>query len=354
MTVSHRLGVALLALALTAGCAGSDVQPPPAPETTAEPAGDVLSLPDAADSSPRGRADRVPLPEVYREASEGDWRPSPPTPGEPSTGDRALMQVGARSIGTAALGDYVMRYLPDQAETALSQLMERELVQLEAAREGVVANEEHVRRAAAAYVEGNRAAARVEFGDAVSFETLLRERYGRELADYTRDAEALARSAHLRDRLVRLDQLRRPGVLVRALLVADETAAVDVAERLRGGADMTALARRRGLRPPVLPAPLDPGAGALYERLAAASPGDVVGPLGFDGREGEVVRRYWQIVKVLDVWEASAATWSALRSRIESADGELRLGPVRPPEVEAWRRRAVERHPIRRVPQGDR
>ena len=353
MSLSHRLVSVLVMSLLAAGCAGSDVQPPPAPDTSLEPAGDVVDWPEPADPTPRSRADEVPLPEAYRGTGTGDWRPTLPTPGGASAGDRALMQVGSTTIGTAELGDYVMRYLPDQAENALSQLMERELVALEAAREGVAANEDAVRRAAAAYVEGNRAAARVEFGDAVSFETLLRERYGRDLADYTRDAEALARSAHLRDRLVRLDQLRRPGVLVRALLVADETAALDVAERLRGGADMTALARRRGLRPPVLPAPLDPSVGALYERLATGSQGDVIGPLGFDGREGGVTRRYWQIVKILDVWEASSESWEALRNRIEATGGELRLGPVRPAEVELWRRRVVERHPIRRVSRGD-
>lgn len=341
------LAAALSIGLLACGCAGEAVEPPPPPTGEVVTTGEQLAWPDetAAEDAP---ADDVPLPDAYR-PDEGAWRPRLPTPSERGAAATPLVQVGSRTLTTADLGDYLLRYLPDQAESSLSQLMEEALVEQEARAEGITADPAAVQRMAVDYVEGNRRAAQVEYGPDVSFEELLRERYGRDLVQYTADARRLARSAYLRDRLVRLDQLRRPGVLVRALLVRDETRAVDVARRVAAGADMTALASRAGLRPPLFPPPVDPAAGPLYERLSVAAPGEVVGPLAFDGVEDGAPRRFWQIVKILSVWEASEQPWGTLREQIEAPDGSLRLGPVRPSETKLWRARAVERHGVRRL-----
>lgn len=265
--------------------------------------------------------------------------PSPP-PGD--AGDE-ICRVDGRPVTKSALGDFVLRYMPDRAADALDRLVDEAVIEAEAARESVTLDEETVRVRADAYVEDRRRDARVEYGASTDFEKLLRDRYGRDLASFRADAERVVVTLLLRDRLVRLDQFREDGVEVRVLVLGSEEAARAAAKSLRDGADMTILADRIGLRRPAAPAPAARGdipEKDLEAKLFAAAAGEIVDPEPFTAGDGAT---YWQVFRVTRSWRASAEPWTALAARAEES---LRASPVTEEEYRRWRRRAYARHAI--------
>ncbi len=254
--------------------------------------------------------------------------------------DAVLYVVDGRGITNADLGDFILRYFPDRARDALGQLVDEALVTAEAGREGVDVAAGEVRARADAYIEERRRDVRIQYGPDAVLEQLLAERFGRDFESFRRDAERLARVALLRDRLVRLDQIREARVEVRALVFPDRAAADAGLARLRDGADMTLLAERLGLRAPAAPAPLarsDVRPAERAEELFAAAPGDLLGPTPFEAPDG---RTCWEVVKVVAAWPGDGAPWPELRERVEA---ELRRRAVGVPEYLAWRGRAIER-----------
>jgi hypothetical protein len=254
-----------------------------------------------------------------------------------------LWRVDGREITAADLGDFVLRYLPDRAAEALDQLVDEAVVAAEAARESVTVADADVEGAADAYVEDRRRSVRVQFGPSTDFETLLRERWGRDLAQFRADAVRLVRVALVRDRLVRLDQMREDGVEVRVLVLPSEDAARAAAASLREGADMTRYADRAGLRRPSAPAPTARGEipeKDLEARLFAASAGDVLDPVAFTGQDGGV---FWQVFRVARAWRGSDEPWTAIAPRVEES---LRASAVTDAEYRRWRARAFARHRV--------
>lgn len=257
--------------------------------------------------------------------------------------DPVLWRVDGREIRTADLGDFVLRFLPDRAAEALDQLLDEAVVAAEAARESVSVDDADVARAADAYVEDRRRSARIQYGPATDFEKLLRERWGRDLAQFRADAARVVRAALLRDRLVRLDQLREDGVEVRVLVLPTEEAARLAATSVREGADMTRYADRAGVRRPAAPAPVARGEiseKGLEARLFAASAGDVLDPVPFTAEGGGVA---WQVFRVTRSWSGTAEPWSALAPRVLES---LRAAAVTDAEVRRWRVRAFARHSV--------
>jgi hypothetical protein len=320
--------LAVPALLAAAACASAeDVPPakPPSPQAAAE-----------RTSAPQGGGGDVAAPDLS--AGAGFAVPLPaPAP------DSVLWRVDGREVSTADLGDYVLRYLPDRAAEVLDQLLDEAVVEAEAARESVAVGDAEVARAADAYVEDRRRSARVQYGPATDFETLLRERWGRDLARFRADAVRLVRAALLRDRLVRLDQLREDGVEVRVLVLPSEEAARAAAASLRDGADMTRYADRAGVRRPSSPAPWARGEipeKGLEARLFAASAGDVLDPVPFTAPDGGVL---WQVFRVTRVWRGSPLPWESIGPVVEES---LRAGAVTDAEYRRWRARAYARHRV--------
>jgi hypothetical protein len=251
--------------------------------------------------------------------------------------------VDGRELTTADLGDFVVRFLPDSAAAALDQLRDEAVVLAEAARESVTVPDADIARGVDAYVEEKRRSARVQFGSSVDFEKLLRERWGRDLAQFRADAARPVRAALLRDRLVRLDQLREDGVEVRVLVVPSEEAAREAALRLREGADMTRYADSAGLRRPAAPAPLSRGEipeKDLEARLYAASAGDVLDPVPFTAPDGAVA---WQVFRVTRSWRGCPDPWESVAPRVEAS---LSADAVTEAELRRWRARAYARHRV--------
>jgi hypothetical protein len=307
-----------------------------------------LPPPDATLPRRTASADpAAPLPEATLAGAKRERLPVPdPAPAEPGAA-APVWTVDGRALTTADLGDFVLRYSPDLAAEALDRLLDEAVVALEAAREEVTVPGAVVAARTDAWIADRKNEVRVQFGAATDFETHLRERWGRDLASYRADAERIVRAVCLRDRLVRLDQLRLDGVEVRVLVLATEEAATAAAGMLRGGADMTLYAERNGLRRPASPAPVARGdvpEKDAPERLFAASAGDVLDPVPFEapGRG-----THWQVYKVTRAWRGDAAPWTALAAKVEAS---IAASPVTGEEVVRWRRRAFARH--RLVPEG--
>jgi hypothetical protein len=308
--VTRGAAVVVLALGLvaSAGCrtrlpAGAVRKPPaPKPEVAAP----------AISAAARRAVPASPIASLPRVA---------PLPSSPPAGERRateLARVDGREVTTSELGDFVVRYMPERAAEALDQILDERVIAAEAAREGVTVAVDAVRARTDAYVEDRRREARVQFGADVDFEALLLERQGRDFASWRADAERLVRALCLRDRLVRLDQMREDGVLVRVLVLPTEEAAREAADRIRDGADMTLYAERAQVRRPAAPPPF--ARGEIPEKdletwLFAAAGGDVLDPVPFDTAAG----RFWQVFKVARAWKGSTDAWSAVAAGIEAS-----------------------------------
>jgi hypothetical protein len=324
-----------LLVVLLAACRAAPLpepEPPPRPFAT-----DTL---EARHQAPEVALRGVPLPPVAAAS-----RPVAGPLALPSGDEEALFRVGGRPVTRADLGDQLLRYHPEDAARALAQVVDQAVVLAEAQREGVTVDDDAVRAHAESFLAERRREARVQHGALSDPDRLLEERYGRSLDTLRGDLARLARATLLRDRLVRLDQLRRPGVEVRVLVLASETAARSVAAQLRTGADMTLLAERAGLRSPVAPPPLAPGDVVepdLRELLFAAQEGAVLGPLRFEDAARRE-RAWWQVLKVVRCWPLRTEPWSALRGEVEA---RLALVPVTGDEVQRWRQDAYARQGV--------
>ena len=266
-----------------------------------------------------------------------------PLPTSASASDAAIWRVDGRAITKADLGDFVLRYVPDRAKVALDQLLDEAVIDAEAAREGVTVSAATVRAATDAYMDDRRREARVQYGATTDFEAFLLERYGRNVASYRADAERLVRVLSLRDRLVRLDQLREDGVEVRVMVLPSAEAAGASVTSLRAGADMTLCAERAGARRPASPPPVFRGEipeKELEAALFAAAPGDVLDPVPFDAAG---TGRFWQVFKVTRAWRADPREFVVLRAPVEES---ILAVPVSEDEYVRWRRRAFSRHRV--------
>ena len=183
----------------------------PEPEKPSSPRlGDAGAEAGPADG-PRKRAPAAPLARTDSAAARARL------PGSDAAADEPLYRVGDRRITKSDLGDFVLRYFPEKAADALTQLVDEALVAAEAEREGIAVDDALVGERADAYLEERRREVRIQFGPDADLETILEKRLGRDLAGYRRDAERLARTGLLLDRLVRVAQLREDRVRIRVL-----------------------------------------------------------------------------------------------------------------------------------------
>jgi hypothetical protein len=254
--------------------------------------------------------------------------------------------VGTRVVTTADLGEFVLRWEPEVAASALRRLRAEALVASEAAREGVTVDPALVEAGAAKAADERTRRLRLEHGATADVETLLRERYGRTLDSLRDDFRRAVRTDLLRARLTRLEELRRDGVELRVLVLPDEAAALAAAGQWREGADGALLARKHGVRPPVAPPAValeDVPEARLRARLAGAAAGDVLAPAAFEAEDPERAgewRTWWQVFKVVRSWKGTAAPWADVAAEVERS---LRESPATEEEQALWELRAAAR-----------
>ncbi|MCE9634161.1 MAG: hypothetical protein K8T90_00520 [Planctomycetes bacterium] len=247
---------------------------------------------------------------------------------------------------TADLGDFVLRWQPDVASVAVRRLTLAAMVDAEASREGAEIAPGAVEAAAGAALGERVRRLRIEHGSGADIDELLRSTYGRTLDGLRDDFRRAVRTDLLRERLARLDGLRRDGVELRVVVAPDERTARAIASQWRDGADAALFVARLGLRPPAAPPPVaieDIPERPLRERLASAPSGSVLDPVPFEAEDPERpgdVTTWWQVFKVIRAWKASSDPWSVVAAQVEAS---IRESPPSDEETAAWEQRAARR-----------
>jgi parvulin-like peptidyl-prolyl isomerase len=249
-----------------------------------------------------------------------------------------VVRVGGAGIRRSDVGDFVLRYFRDQANEAVTQLVDETILAAEAKANGIVVREEIARRRVDEEAKAFEEKVRVQYGSGTSVEQYLRERYGLTPEEHRRDLARLVRVQVLRDRVIRFTALREERAEIREAVFASEEDARRAAEAARGGADLSALAEAAGIRPttalpPVPRSEISPP--ELAEAVFALRDGEVGEPLPVVS-EG---RRSWHVYKMVRRLPARTGGYAELESGIEA---DLAARPVSSFEYMLWARRARE------------
>jgi len=272
-----RGGVAALLLLLLAACAGApEPVPPPAPPPAPGPGGPARVPADAARGTP----------------------------------DDVVARVGGGEIRLSDVGDFAIRYFRDQANEALTQLVDERILAAEASRLGVTVSSGLVERETEAELERREGRLRERLGPDVELEEFLSRRYGVTLERHRADVARLVRTRLLRDRVIRLHRMRMERVVAREAWFRSREAAEGATEAARRGADLARYGLAAGERSRRLPPPIgrgDPDPAGVGEILFALEPGDVTDPVEIEGDDGP---RY-HVFKVIRRIPARDLDWAA-------------------------------------------
>ncbi len=302
----------LLAVAFSAACRGG---PPPSPS---------------------------PAPvEVHREPdpvlSAGIVR------GYEGAGDAVVATVGGAEIRRSDVGDFVIRYFRDQANEALTQLVDEAILEAEAAEIGLSVPRDALAEAVAREERDWARRLRAQTGPDETPEQWLRDRYGMTVAEHRAGLERLVRVQWLRDRVIRFRQLCERRVEVREAVFATEGEAARAAAAARGGADLGALASAGGVRAEVALPPFPRGEVSppeLEQVIWALPEGGVSDPVAVVEGERKLFHVYKMVRRIPARWPLA---WAEAGPEVERALAER---PVEAWEYRIWARRARERYAL--------
>ncbi|MCU0724825.1 MAG: peptidylprolyl isomerase [Planctomycetes bacterium] len=294
----------------------------------------LLCLVSCRSGSPGARESGPAAPEFVR----GREGASPLAAAREGAGDAVVARVGGAEIRRSDIGDFVLRYFRDQANEAVTQLVDETILSAEAKAHGIEVPEELARQRIEEEARAFEQKVRVQFGAETSAGNYLRDRYGLTPEEHRRDLARLVRVQLLRDRVIRFTALREERAEIREAVFADEAEARRAAEAARSGADLSALAEAGGIRastalPPVPRSEISPP--ELAERVFALGEGEVGEPVAVVS-EG---RRLWHVFKMVRKLPARAGGYGELRAGIEA---DLAARPVSSLEYMLWARRARE------------
>lgn len=222
---------------------------------------------------------------------------------------------GAALAAPAFVAEMALLF-PEESREVVRALLRAEFAAREGTRLGLTADEDEVAASLAAMEEG--------IGDPAAREAWARARHGRGWAEVREAYAERLRANQLYQLALRAGAAESGRLRLRWFLLAEEADARAVAERLRLGATPDAVAA--GTLEPEAPEDLvpadlpEPWRGAL----AAAAPGEVVGPLRFEGD------RAWRVALLVERLPPQAAP-----ARAALLEG-LRARPVSAVEARAW------------------
>lgn len=281
------------------------------------------------------RASPEPATPVREFVREREAMPSL-TASRDGVGDAVVVKVGGAEIRRSDVGDFAMRYFRDQANEAITHLVDETILDAEAKEHDIEVPADLLARAVEAEVSDFARKVKVQFGATTSIEEYLRDRYGLTPEEHRKDLMRLVRVQLLRDRVIRFSALREDRVEVREAVFADEAGARRASEGARAGADLGTLAERGGVRAATVlpPVPRD-----------EISPPDLADAV-FGLRDGEVSdaiivtsdgRRQWHVYKMVRHLPARSGSFADLRAEIERG---LLEKAVEPFEYKMWARKA--------------
>lgn len=247
--------------------------------------------------------------------------------------------MAAAALDARAFAAEVAFVHPEEAREVARSLLRAEFAAREAERLGLAADAVRAAAELAAFEEGLRA----ELGRDADLDAWARARYGTGWAAARAVlGEHLARN-QLFQLCVRAEALSQARVRMFWLVTADGEEARDWARRLAGGLDPRTLmpaSRLAGDQPDGSFAPIPARLPPPHEdALAAAAPGDVVGPFQFEGD------RLWWVGRVAETVPPQPAALPASRLL---ADLEAR--PLQPLEVRAWFEEMLRRYTATAAP----
>jgi hypothetical protein len=258
--------------------------------------------------------------------------------GQDSAGPVAV--VGGQRLTKAMLADHWFDRYPEEYARTLNSLIDEKVALADARRLGIRVPAAVLEKAVAAEVEARRKQIRSIYGEKATLQDEVSRAYGLDVAAWRK--QVLGPRLHVRllmERVIRWATHGRDRVHARVIVMDDGARARRVAAKIQRGADfsLTALKEskdpsgKRGGNLPMI------GRGDLAfpgveERLFAASPGSLVGPLEVrvDGAP------QWQIYRIVSRREAWQGSYESSWQRLEK---DLAERPVAAAEFTRWRAR---------------
>ncbi|MHC4821286.1 MAG: peptidylprolyl isomerase [Planctomycetota bacterium] len=324
-----RAFILLLLVLTTVACAGPDPILPEAPyePTSAGSGGDrsdvpVLDLSAGTDSMGGG------IEEARGSIPAGE--------------NPVVAEVDGRPVTAADVARFLFQFAPERALDGLNQLVDGHVLEADAKAAGVTLPAGEVEARVSRELDDRETDLRVQFGPTMTLERYVTERFGVTVEAYRRQVAQLVRLQALRDRLVRLEQMKEDRIRIRVLVVDSEEKAREAARRLREGADFTSVARQVSLvQPTELPSytrtDIEPE--ALSTELFGLGVGGVSRPVKVSRGD----RDLYEVFKVVGMTRARNAPWSEVSGEIERG---VREKPVTTAEYLQWARTARERHGV--------
>ncbi|MEN8152232.1 MAG: peptidyl-prolyl cis-trans isomerase [Planctomycetota bacterium] len=262
----------------------------------------------------------------------------PSADGEPDPGDRVVAEVGEQKIRESDIGEFVIRYLRDRANEALTHLIDATILEREAREKGIAVPPDLLRAEVTRQLAERERAVTAQFGADVTLEVYLRDRYGITPVEHREDLSALVRTRMLRDRVIRFSRMRKERVRVRDAVFADGEVAARAAVSAREGADLRTLAGELGRGSEVSPALArgDFTPAALGAAAFGLSQGEVSDPVAVDD--------LFHVLRLISREPAREGSWESLSAEVEAG---IKSRPIEQWEYTLWAREMREKHRAR-------
>lgn len=253
----------------------------------------------------------------------------------------AVAVVDGTSVTKADLVAFWFERYPQEYARTVGALLDERMAIAQARRQGVRVPRATLEKAVAREVEARRKQLARVYGDAVDLEAEVQRAYGFDLATW--QSQVLAPRMHaqlLLERVIRWDTRRRPRVEARVIVLGSADRAQAVQRKLAGGADFSLTALKSSIDPSGKRGGVLPGIGrgdlaypGVEERLFAAAPGALVGPLEVRV-EGKPQWQIYKVIRAVPAWEGAAdAHWERL-------ENDLVAHPIDPGEFQRWQARS--------------
>ena len=248
--------------------------------------------------------------------------------------------VGGRAITKADLAAFWFERYPQEYARTIGALLDERIAITAAHRDGIRVPRATLDKALMREVDARRKQLDRIYGDATDLEAEVKRAYGFDLQTW--QTQVLAPRLHaqlLLERVIRWDTRRRERVEARVIVLATADDAMATKRKLDRGADFSLTALKHSKDPSGKRGGVLPGIGkgdlaypGVEERLFAAKPGALVGPLEVRV-EGTVQYQIYKVIRRHPAWDGRAdGHWQRLEE-------DLVTNKIDPGEFQRWQTR---------------